>query len=145
MVDVSRWHLVTGGVINDLDRQKARLDLRNGIRFRRKARITQSLEDQVRVHRISARHLGNRYVRGRRLKTDRPLLLVRPKPLRSTRHPMPRSVHYLWWTLSNTLYARQGSDAGRLLSQFDAAPLIAFTATKETNYGANTALGRTKT
>ena len=52
---------------------------------------------------------------GHSLKTDRPLLLIRPKPLRAPNHPKPHSVRYPKWTLSHPFYLRQGSEAGRLL------------------------------
>ena len=53
--------------------------------------------------------------RGRRLKTDRQLLLVIPKPLRALDHPKLRSVRYPKRTLSHPLDPWQCSDAGRLL------------------------------
>lgn len=57
------------------------------------------------------------------LETDRLLLLVCPKPLGSTCHPMPHSVHYSWWTLSNTLYSRQSSDTGRFRNMGTGLPV----------------------
>jgi transposase len=45
-----------------------------------------TFEDHVRVHRVAPRNLRDGNARRRRLKADRPLFLVRPKPLRPTRH-----------------------------------------------------------
>ena len=55
-----------------------------------------------------------RLIRRCRLQTDRPLLLVRPKSLRPTRHHAPTVPTIPSWTLSITLCPRQCSDAGRL-------------------------------
>ena len=44
------------------------------------------LENQVGIDRVAPCHLRNRNTRRSRLATDRPLLLIRPKPLRPTRH-----------------------------------------------------------
>ena len=46
-------------------------------------------------HRVAARDLSNGRARSRPLKTDRPLLLVRPEPLRPTRHrrPIVSTIH----------------------------------------------------
>jgi hypothetical protein len=73
---------------DDLHRQKARTlrQTRRWHRVRRIARIAPPFEDQVGIHRVAQRHLRNRHTRCRRLKADRPLLLIRPKPLRPTRH-----------------------------------------------------------
>ena len=76
--------------------------------------ITQPFEDHVGIQRITPRHLCNGNFCGHRLNTDRPLLLVSPKPLRAPNHPKPHSVRYPKWTLSHPLYPRQGSQAGRL-------------------------------
>ncbi len=95
-----RRFILIQGLIHDLNRKKTWHTRRCQFRVGRKARVMQPFEDQIRIHRIPARDLRDRYARRHRLKTDRPLLLVRPKPLRSTRHPKPRSVHYPWWTLS---------------------------------------------
>jgi hypothetical protein len=68
--------------------QKARL-LRPGqsqARVRRITGIAQPLEDQIGIHSVAPRHLCHRNTRRSRLETDRPLLLVGPKPLRPTRH-----------------------------------------------------------
>lgn len=75
-------------ILHDLDRQKLHALRRAPARQRRgrKASITQPFEDQVRVDRVTPRDLSNRNARSRRLKADRPLLLVRPEPLRPTRH-----------------------------------------------------------
>ena len=86
--------------------------------LRRSRRITcipQPFEDHVGIQRIPPRHLCNRHIRRRRLKTDRPLLLVRPKPLNPPNHPEPHSVHYPKRTLSIPLYQQQGSQARPLL------------------------------
>ena len=48
--------------------------------------IAQPFEDQVRVHRVAKRHLRNRNAGRSRLQADRPLLLIRPKPPRPSRH-----------------------------------------------------------
>jgi hypothetical protein len=77
---------------------------------------------------VALRHTRNRHARCRRLQTDRPLLLVRPKPFRPTRHHAPIVSNISWWTLSTTLYARQSSGAGRLRSD------IKFHLTKGTIY-----------
>jgi hypothetical protein len=58
--------------------------------------------DQVRVHGISPRHLRHRKPRRRCLRTNLPLLVIRPKTLLSLAHRVPLSVHYRWWTLSRT-------------------------------------------
>ena len=109
-----RRFILIQGLIHDLNRKKTWHTRRCQFRVGRKARVMQPFEDQIRIHRIPARDLRDRYARRHRLKTDRPLLLVRPKPLRSTRHPKPRSVHYPWWTLSDPSTARQSGQAGRL-------------------------------
>jgi hypothetical protein len=71
-------------------------------------------EDHVGIQRISTRNLRHGNVRCRRLNTDRPLLLVSPKPFRPPNHPKPHSVRYPKRTLSDPLYLRQGSETGRL-------------------------------
>ena len=109
-----RRFILIQGLIHDLNRKKTWHTRRCQFRVGRKARVMQPFEDQIRIHRIPARDLRDRYARRRRLKTDRPLLVVCPKPLRSTRHPKPRSVHYPWWTLSDPSTARQSGQAGRL-------------------------------
>ena len=75
-------------VRDDLYGQKPRLLCwgRNRGRVGRITRIAQPLEDQVRVHRITPRHLCHRNTRRSSLEADRTLLLIRPKPLRPTRH-----------------------------------------------------------
>ncbi|SPJ25522.1 hypothetical protein PAA8504_03373 [Palleronia abyssalis] len=50
------------------------------------ARAAQPLEDQVGIHRAALHHPRHRHIRCRRLQTDRPLLLIRPKTLCRTRH-----------------------------------------------------------
>ncbi len=110
-----RRFILIQGLIHDLNRKKTWHTRRCQFRVGRKARVMQPFEDQIRIHRIPARDLRDRYARRHRLKTDRPLLVVCPKPLRSTRHPKPRSVHYPWWTLSDPSTARQSGQAGRLL------------------------------
>ncbi len=111
-----RRFILIQGLIHDLNRKKTWHTRRCQFRVGRKARVMQPFEDQIRIHRIPARDLRDRYARRHRLKTDRPLLVVCPKPLRSTRHPKPRSVHYPWWTLSDPSTARQSGQAGRLPS-----------------------------
>src|SRR6056297_3019474 len=77
--------IVVHGAINDLDgKETGRIWLRQGLW--RIARVAQPLEDQVGVHRVTLCYTRNRHSRCRRLQTDRTLLLVRPKPLRPTRH-----------------------------------------------------------
>jgi len=49
-----------------------------------------------------------------RMETDRPLLFVRPKPLRPTRHAITIVSTIDRWTLSRTLKPRQGSQTGRV-------------------------------
>jgi len=66
------------------------------------------------VHRVAPRDLRDGNARRRRLKADRPLLLVRPKPLRPTRHQTLHSARYPKRTLSDPRYAQQGGGAGRL-------------------------------
>jgi hypothetical protein len=58
------------------------------------------------------RNLRDGNARHRRLKADRALLLVRPKPLRPTRHQPRHSVRYPERTLSDPRYARQGGQVG---------------------------------
>lgn len=72
-------------ILHDLDRKKRRIPERTRARLSlgRKAWITQPFEDQVRVDRVTPRDLSNRNARRSRLKADRPLLLVRPEPLRT--------------------------------------------------------------
>jgi hypothetical protein len=48
--------------------------------------IAQPLEDQLRIHRVTKRHLIHGNARRRRLQSDRPLLLTRPKPSRPPLH-----------------------------------------------------------
>lgn len=93
------------GMIDNLDREKTGSLRRRLPRPRRKPRVTQPFEDQIGIQPISPRDLRDRYIRRRRLKADRPLLVIRPKPPRSTatRNPMvltTQSGHYL------TLYRR---------------------------------------
>lgn len=57
---------------------------------RRIAPVTQPSEDQIGIHRIALRNLSNRNTRCRRLETDRPLLFIRPKPLRPPRHAITK-------------------------------------------------------
>lgn len=73
---------------DDLYGQKARLLWRGQSRggVRREPGIAQPREDQIRVHRVAPRHLGHRNTRRSCLEADRPLLIIRPKPLRPTRH-----------------------------------------------------------
>ena len=120
-----RRFILIQGLIHDLNRKKTWHTRRCQFRVGRKARVMQPFEDQIRIHRIPARDLRDRYARRHRLKTDRPLLLVRPKPLRSTRHTKPRSVHYPWWTLSDPSTARQSGQAGRLPKEVRHARSIA--------------------
>ena len=71
---------------HNLDRQETGC-IRGGVGLaRRKARIAQPSKNQVGIHRKPPRHLRYRNVRRRRLQADRPLLIVRPKPLHPTRH-----------------------------------------------------------
>jgi hypothetical protein len=58
--------------------------------------------DQVRVHRITPRHLGNRCPLNTRLAANLALLVIRPKPLLSRTHKVPLSVHCRWWTLRSS-------------------------------------------
>ena len=81
------------GMTHDFDRQETGR-LRHRLRRAwRKPWVTQPFEDQIGIQPISPRDLRNRYIRHRRLKTDRPLLVIRPKPPRSTRHPEPPTLH----------------------------------------------------
>ena len=93
------------GMIDNLDREETGSLRRRFPRPWRKPRITQPLEYQIGIQPIAPRNLRYRYIRPRRLKTDRPLLVIRPKPPRSTHHPSTivstiQSGHYL------TLYRR---------------------------------------
>ena len=107
--------VVVHGPIDDLDgKETGCIQLCRGLR--RVAGVAQPLEDQVGIHRVTLRHPRNRRARCRRLQTDRPLLLVRPKPLRPTRYHALIVSTIPWWKLSITLYGRQSSDAGRLLA-----------------------------
>ena len=81
------------GIINNLDREETVRLRRRFPRPWRKPRIMQPFEDQIGIQPISPRNLRYRYIRRRRLNTDRPLLVIRPKPPLSTRHPQPHSVH----------------------------------------------------
>ena len=76
------------GLRDNLYRQKARLFWKGRSRggVRRITGIAQPLEDQVRVYRVAPGNLGHGNTRRSRLEADRPLLLVRPEPLRPTRH-----------------------------------------------------------
>ena len=56
---------------HDLDRQETGRLRRRLRRPRRKPRVTQPFEDQIGIQPISPRDLRNRYIRRRRLKTDR--------------------------------------------------------------------------
>ena len=80
------------GMIDNLYRQETGTLRRRLPRPRSKPWITQPLEDQIGIQPIAPRDLRNRYIRRRRLKTDRPLLVVRPKPPRSTHHPQPHNL-----------------------------------------------------
>ena len=102
------------GMVNYLHWQEARRVHKSLRRSRRMARVTQPFEDQVGIQRKTPRHLRHRHFGSRRLKTDRPLHFVRPKPLRSPSYPKPHSVHYPKRTLPNPLYPRQSSRTGRL-------------------------------
>ncbi len=79
--------------IDDLDRQETGRWPGSRRRACRKPQITQPFEDQVRIQRIPPGDLGDRHIPRGRLKADRPLLVIRPKPPRSPRHPQPHSVH----------------------------------------------------
>lgn len=48
--------------------------------------LAQAFEDQVRIDRVALRHLRHRNAWRGRMKADRPLLLIRPEPLRPMRH-----------------------------------------------------------
>ncbi len=76
------------GLRDNLHRQKVRLHRRHrhSCWVRRITGIAQPFEDQIRVHRVAPRHLGNRNTRRSRLQADRPLLVIRPEPPRPTRH-----------------------------------------------------------
>ena len=63
---------------------------RNQRWVRRIAPVTQPSEDQIGVHRVALRNLGNRNTLCRRLETDRPLLFIRPKPLRPPRRAITK-------------------------------------------------------
>ena len=64
------------------------------------APVLQPIENKVRIHRITPRHLRNRHTRRHRLRTNLALLFVSPKPLLPPAHRLPHSVHYRWWTLN---------------------------------------------
>ena len=59
------------GTAHNLDRQKARRFRRSLRRSRSKPRITHPVEDQIGVQPIEPRDMRNRYIRCRRLNTDR--------------------------------------------------------------------------
>ena len=59
------------GTGRNLDRRKARRFRRSLRRFRSKPRITHPVEDQIGVQPIEPRDMRNRYIRCRRLNTDR--------------------------------------------------------------------------
>jgi hypothetical protein len=82
------------GMIDNLYRQETGSLRRRMCRAWRKPRIAHPFEDQIGIQPISPPDLRNRYIRRRCLNTDRPLLIIRPKPPRSTHHPQPHSVHY---------------------------------------------------
>ena len=82
----ARTNLRTGRDHN-LNRQGDRCICHASRRSGRVARVPQPFEDHVGIQRMTPRHFGNRNIRRRRLKADRPLLLMRPKPLRAPNHP----------------------------------------------------------
>jgi hypothetical protein len=85
------------GAVNNLDRQKTGCighHIRNHLGIRRISRVAQPFEDHIGVHRVASCNLCHRNTRRSRLKADQPLLFIRPKPLRSTRHSLPHSVRY---------------------------------------------------
>ena len=102
------------GRVQNLYRQEDRHIDRALRRSRRLARIPQPFEDHVGIQRIAPRNLRHGNFRCRRRNTDRPLLLVSPKPFRPPNHPKPHSVRYPKRTLSDLLSVRQGSVTGRL-------------------------------
>ena len=74
--------------------------------FRRIASITQPCEDQIGIHRIAQRNLGNRNTRCSRLETDRPL--SSSVQSRFVRRATPsRKYLYPSRTLSHTLKSQQ--------------------------------------
>jgi hypothetical protein len=78
----------------DLDRQEEVLRRQGGIRVRRKPRVAQPFEDDVRIQPTPPRHMCDGNARRGRLKAERPLLLDGPEPLGSTRHRKVHSVRY---------------------------------------------------
>jgi hypothetical protein len=102
------------GRVQNLYRQEDRHIDRALRRSRRIARIPQPFEDHVGIQRVAPRNLCHGNIRCRRLNTDRPLLLVSPKPFRAPNHLKPHSVRYPKRTLSDQLSVRQGSETGRL-------------------------------
>lgn len=84
---------IGSGMTHNLDRQETRRLRRPLRRVWRKPCITHPFEDQIGIQPISPRNPRHGNIRRRRLKTDRLLLVVRPKPPRSTCHPKPNSVH----------------------------------------------------
>ena len=89
-----RRSIFSNRVVDDLNGKKAGTFLWNGVRARRKLRVTQPFEDDVRIQRVAPRHLRHGYIGRRRLEADRPLLLDGPKTLGSTRHQQAHSVRY---------------------------------------------------
>ena len=84
---------IGSGMTHNLDRQETRRLRRTLRRAWRKPCTTHPFEDQIGIQPISPRDPRHGNIRRRSLKTDRPLLVVRPKPPRSTCHPQPNSVH----------------------------------------------------
>ena len=85
--------------------------------FRRIASITQPCEDQIGIHRIAQRNLGNRNTRCSRLETDRPL--SSSVQSRFVRRATPsRKYPYPSRTLSHTLKSQQGGQTGHLRNTF---------------------------
>ena len=76
------------------------------------------------IQSIPTRNLRYRYTRRLRLKTNRPLLFVRPKSIRAflNHQFLPRSVHYHQWTLSTHTLSRQSANTGRIPSDKPSQP-----------------------
>lgn len=109
-----RRSIFSNRVVDDLNGKKAGTFLWNGVRARRKLRVTQPFEDDVRIQRVAPRHLRHGYIGRRRLEADRPLLLDGSKTLGSTRHRQAHSVRYPRRTLSDPLSPRQSGVPRRL-------------------------------
>src|SRR5690606_20480411 len=113
--------IIVAGAIDNLYRQEKSIPCRATVQGWRDlgciTGITQPFEDNVRIQGVTSRDLCHRNAGSRRLQADRPLLFIRPKSLGPPCHQSPQSVRYPWRTLSNTLYPRQSSGAGRLRSQ----------------------------